>query len=96
MSDYDYSGIIRGGLYVADDISELPENDAAILAAQNIQAIAIVPMTIAGTPLGYVGFDDCGKAPRLDGRGNRSLRSIANLIASLLIPAELRTAERAV
>lgn len=24
MSDYDYSGIIRGGLYVADDISELP------------------------------------------------------------------------
>ncbi len=71
MSDYDYSGIIRGGLYVADDISELPENDAAILAAQNIQAIAIVPMTIAGTPLGYVGFDDCEKAPRLDGRGNR-------------------------
>ena len=85
MSDYDYSGIIRGGLYVADDISELPENDAAILAAQNIKAIAIVPMTIAGTPLGYVGFDDCEKRRAWTGEEIASLRSIANLIASLLI-----------
>ena len=85
MSDYDYSGIRRGGLYVADDISELPENDAAILAAQNIKAIAIVPMTIAGTPLGYVGFDDCEKRRAWTGEEIASLRSIANLIASLLI-----------
>ena len=89
--EYSYASIISSGLYLIDDIAELPDIDRAILHKQNISALAIVAMRSASGITGYVGFDAVGK-PRAWSKSDISLlQSISNVLTSLIAR---RNAER--
>jgi len=89
--EYNYDSIISSGLYLVDDIAELPEIDRAILQEQGISALAIVTMHSASGATGYVGFDATGE-PRAWRKSDISLlQSVSNVLASLIAR---RNAER--
>jgi len=83
--DYNYDAIISAGMYIADDVRGLPENDRAILEAQGIKSLAILPLVHAGKPLGYVGFDDCDHYRTWSDKDFSLLSYTADLIVSLLV-----------
>ncbi len=84
-ADYNYDVIMGSGMYVTDDVRMLPDNDRAILEAQGIRAIAILPLFHADAPLGYIGFDDCAQNRKWSPLEIDMLRSLASLIASLIV-----------
>ncbi len=83
--EYSYDAIIDRGLAVTDDIRKLSPEDRAILEAQGIKALAVIPMIVQDGPLGYVGFDDC-KNYRIWTRDEvHFLKNLADLLASLIV-----------
>lgn len=93
-SDYNYDVIVNGGMYITDDIRDLPENDRDILAAQGIKSLAILPLRHHDKALGYVGFDDTVNYRKWSRQEIHLLEEIANILVSPLIRrnSELQTA----
>lgn len=83
--DYNYDVIVSGGVYVSDDIRELPNVDREILEVQGIKALAIVPLINIHTPIGYVGFDDCVNYRKWSGSEILLLENIATILVSLMV-----------
>lgn len=82
--EYNYDVIVNSGMYITDDIRDLPENDFAILDAQGIKSLAILPLFHADKPLGYIGFDDCENYRHWNSAEVRLLSDISSIIVSLL------------
>lgn len=82
--DYNYDVIVNSGMYVAENVSLLPDEDREILESQGIMALAIIPIYDLGQPVGYVGFDDCDKYRAWSNKEIQFLQTIA-LILSMLI-----------
>lgn len=83
--DYNYDAIVTSGVYVTDDIRELPDVDREILAAQGIRSLAILPLYNDGKPLGYVGFDDCEKYRKWGRYEIYLLDNISSILVSLIL-----------
>jgi diguanylate cyclase (GGDEF)-like protein len=84
--DYNYTAIIDPpGLYVAGDVSTLPENDYAILSPQGVKAVAMLPMYNRDTPIGYIGYADCANTRVWSLRELQFLKEIASTICSLIM-----------
>lgn len=83
-ADYNYDQIIENGLAVTDDIRLMSPEDQAILAPQGIKALAIVPILFRGTPLGYVGYDDCKKYRKWSPEEVTFLKRLSDLLATVL------------
>lgn len=83
-SDYNYDVIVSAGLYIANDVSKLPENDRVILESQGIRALAIIALNLEGNPIGYVGFDDCNHPRSWNHDEIRFLQNISHILVSLI------------
>ena len=83
--EYSYDKIIENGLAVTDDIRKLPLEDQMILGPQGIKSLAILPIYYQGTPLGYVGFDDCIHYREWTSSEIEFLKSLAEILAFRLI-----------
>ena len=88
-ADYNYDVIVESGVYISDDIRDLDERDFAILDAQGIKSLAILPLYHADRPLGYVGFDDCEKYRRWSSFEITLLKDICLILVSLLVRRNL-------
>jgi len=82
--DYNYDVIINSGMYVTDDIRDLPGEDREILEAQNIKSLAILALTYQDRPIGYIGFDDCKNYRVWKKEEIALLRNISSIIVSLI------------
>lgn len=56
--------VLGGGDVLSGPVSELPPSEGELLAAQDIQSVAVVPIFVRDEWWGFLGFDDCA-APRL-------------------------------
>lgn len=83
--EYNYDVIINSGMYITDDIRDLPDNDREILETQGIKSLAILPLFQGDHPLGYIGFDDCLAYRKWSSTEIRLLGDIASIIVSLLV-----------
>ncbi len=82
--DYNYEAIISSGLYVTDDVRELPDGDREILEAQGIKSLAILPLIHADRPLGYIGFDDCDRYRKWTSAEINVLENVTGMVVSLI------------
>ncbi len=89
--DYNYDEIVSTGMFVTDDIRELPDTSRKILAAQGIKSLAILTLYHGDTPLGYVGLDDCVDYRKWSKNEIQLLKQITNILVSLI---ERRNAEK--
>lgn len=89
--DYNYDVIVSSGMYITQDVSQLPDGDREILEAQGIRALAIIPFYDHDKPLGYVGFDDCEQTRKWSHDEIQVLQSVARLLVFLI---KRRDAER--
>ncbi len=84
-ADYNYDAIVNGGMYITDDVRNLPDGDREILEAQGIKSLAIMPMAHQGKPLGYIGFDDCKEYRKWSRMEINLLKSLSGIILALLV-----------
>ncbi len=61
-------------------VSGFPENEQAILLAQDIQSILVVPIFVDRQWWGFIGFDDCDKEREWNVTEIDALKAIANII----------------
>ena len=83
-ADYNYDEIIESGMYVTDDVRDLPDMDREILEGQGIKSLAIITMYDYEKPIGYVGFDDNTAYRKWSKVELRLLKGISNLLVSLV------------
>lgn len=83
--DYNYDAIVQSGVYITNDIRDLPENDFEILDAQGIKSLAILTMYHLEQPIGYIGFDDCAEYRQWSAFEIQVLQDIAGVITSLIV-----------
>ena len=82
--DYNYDTIIASGMYITDDVRELPDGDREILEMQNIRSLAILTIYYGGMPLGYVGFDDTVNYRKWSSDDIRFLNTVASLLSVMI------------
>lgn len=82
--DYNYNEIIESGLYITDDVRELPDMDREILEAQGIKSLAIITLYGADKALGYAGFDDNVSYRKWGKAELQLLKGISSLLVSII------------
>ena len=82
--DYNYDVIMENGMYITDDIRDLPKNDFEILDMQGIKSLAIIPLFNGNKGLGYIGYDDCVNYRKWSHNEIQLLSSVADVIVSLI------------
>ncbi|MGI5900253.1 MAG: diguanylate cyclase domain-containing protein [Christensenellales bacterium] len=82
--EYHYE-IIMNGIYISNDIRDLPAKDRALLEKQDIKSIALLPLSHLGKGLGYVGFDVCEARRLWTAADINILKHVADILVSLLI-----------
>lgn len=92
-SDYNYDVIISAGVYITDDIRDLPQMDFEVLDSQGIKALAILTLYQGNRGIGYVGFDDCKHYRKWSEMEIQTLKYVSSVLASLI---ERRNAEASV
>lgn len=83
-ADYNYDVIISSGLYIANDVSKLPQEDREILESQGIYALAIIAMYLHDKGIGYIGFDDCSGVHNWTSDEIHFLQNISRLLLSFI------------
>lgn len=83
--DYNYNEIVESGMYVTDDVRDLPDMDREILEAQGIKSLAIITMYGPDKPVGYVGFDDNINYRKWGKAELQLLKGISSLLVSLIL-----------
>lgn len=90
--DYHHDVIINpSGLYIADDLRDLPEIDRAVLEPQSVKAIAILPLFHQNEPIGYIGYDDCQNTRKWNHKELTLLKGISSIVSSLIIRRNAET-----
>lgn len=84
-SDYNYDEILETGMYITDDVRDLPDMDREILEAQGIKSLAIITLYGSDKPLGYVGFDDNISYRKWGKAELQLLKGISSIIVSLIV-----------
>ncbi len=69
---------------IAGLIRDFPESEQAILAPQDIIAIAVVPICVNGEWWGFIGFDECDRAYEFTPTELDVLRAAANIFGATL------------
>ena len=75
---------IQDGLYIAGNVEILPEKDRLVLEPQGIRAIAILPLFLDDTPIGFIGCDECRDFRVWNRRELALIQSAGAIISSLL------------
>lgn len=83
-TESNFTNIIERGVFVSDDITTLPAEDCAVLAAQGIRSLAILPLVYLHRPIGYIGFDDCVTKRHWTQSDLDLLKSASYLIVTLI------------
>lgn len=83
--DYNYDAIVRSGVYIANDIRDLPIEDRKILEPQGIKSLAIITLYHKDSPLGYIGLDICSHYHVWSSPEIEILRAVSDVTASLLV-----------
>ncbi len=81
--EYHYETIMSG-MYITNDIRDLPARDRSMLESQGIRSIALLPLSHLGSGLGYVGFDVCEERRMWSGADISILKHVADILVSLL------------
>ncbi len=87
-ADYNYDVIVQSGMYITDDVRDLPQDDREILEAQNIKSLAILSLVYHEKPIGYIGFDDCNSYRVWRKDEIALLRNVSSIIVSLMVRRE--------
>lgn len=83
-ADYNYNDIIESGMYITDDVRDLPDMDREILEAQGIKSLAILTLYGTDKPLGYVGFDDNLTYRKWGKAELQLLKGVSNILVALI------------
>ena len=94
-----WPAMMRAGDIIVGPISSVPESERAELALQDVESICVVPISVAGTWWGCVGFDDCLDANRAWTTDEvEALRAAAGVLGAAIerqtADAQRREAER--
>ena len=73
-SDHVFAGVV----------SQLPERERMLFAAQQIKSIMTVPIVVEGTWWGFLGFDDCEEEREWTSTESEALRLAASLVAAAI------------
>lgn len=84
IDTYFYDLIMSSGMFVINDVNDMPAADRSILAPQGIKSLAIIPFYDNDRHLGYVGFDDCAKNRTWSHSEISFLQSLSLFIVTLL------------
>lgn len=76
-------------------VREFPEGERALLAAQGIMAIAVVPILVGGERWGFLGFDECRRERGWFPAEIEALRTAAGTFGAAIERAELERDLRA-
>ncbi|MDX1547788.1 MAG: PAS domain S-box protein, partial [Rhodothermales bacterium] len=85
---YDLAGfgrwrqVLGAGLAVAGPVSSLPPDERALLEAQEIRSLAVVPITVEGVFWGFLGLDDCAQSRIWSEPEVEALRAGAQIIVA--------------
>ncbi len=72
------------GQYFGGRVADLLPEERPILEAQDILSILVLPLQVAGTWYGYIGFDDCEQAREWRTEDIRLLRTAAEMIGNYI------------
>ena len=73
---------LRDGGIVEGPVSRFPASERALLEAQQIRSLAVVPITVNSRWWGFVGFDDCVEARTWSDSSLAVLRTAADLFGA--------------
>lgn len=96
---YEASGLGRwaerlsAGQPIYGAVAHLPPAEQAILAAQGVQSVCVVPIFAEGVWYGFLGLDDCARLRAWIGE-MRLLRSAAAVLGAALTRQRVQAAER--
>jgi GAF domain-containing protein len=79
-----WESILRRGEVVSAIISELPEEEKAILNLEEIRSIIVVPIFVGPDWWGIIGLDDCLSDRQWNRLEIEALSSAANIIGASL------------
>ena len=76
--------VLRRGETLYGPVVELPAPERALLRAQDIESVAVVPIFVEERFWGFLGFDDCTEARRWSEAEIDGLRAAAGLLGAAL------------
>lgn len=75
---------LAAGRTLAGTIDEFPPSEQDLLRPQGILSLVVTPITVAGTPWGFIGFDDCEVSRHWSAAELDILRTAADLVAGAI------------
>jgi PAS domain S-box-containing protein len=76
------AGQLAAGKVLAGNVSSLPKDAQAILHAQGIVSIALVPVFVGGRWWGFIGFDECERERKWSAAELGALRAAASTLSA--------------
>lgn len=76
--------VLRGGEVLHGLVDDMPEAERALLRAQDIESVAVVPIFVEERFWGFLGFDDCAEQRRWSEAEIDGLRAAAGLLGAAL------------
>ena len=76
--------ILSQGGVVQGDVESLPAGERALLEAQNVRSIAVVPIFVGQQWWGFMGFDDCDQPRKWSESEVRALEAAASTLGAAI------------
>jgi len=76
--------LLSGGEVIQGDVDALPEGERAVLEAQDVRSIAVVPITVGHEWWGFMGFDDCEQPRKWSESEVRALEAAAGTLGAAI------------
>jgi PAS domain S-box-containing protein len=76
------AALLSSGEVVAGEVADLPEAERALLEAQGILSIVLVPVFVDGRWWGFIGFDECSRVRKWSTTEIDALRAAASTLSA--------------
>ncbi len=86
--------LLGQGREVAGLVREFPDPERDFLAAQDIQAILVIPIFVRGTWWGFIGFDQCDRERVWESAELDALKAAAHMLGAAIARQEVEQALR--
>jgi PAS domain S-box-containing protein len=86
--------LLGQGREIAGLVREFPASERDFLAAQEIQAILVIPIFVRGTWWGFIGFDQCDRERVWEGAELDALKAAAHMLGAAIARQDIEQALR--
>jgi PAS domain S-box-containing protein len=80
-----WEGVLRGGGIVEGRLRNFPPDERAMLAAQGVCSLVVVPIFVGSAWWGFIGFDDCDEERSWPASAVEVLKSAAGTIGAAIL-----------